>query len=144
MKIGQLVERFGVSVDTIRFYEKKGLLQPSARSEAGYRLYSEADSNRLGFILRSKSMGFSLEQIKDLLQLEDNRSHWHCEDVKDKVQQKMSEIEQQIKQLQGFYSSLKQLSDACCGGPKSATECSILDSLETGEHVQHEHHGKEQ
>ncbi|NWO07032.1 MAG: Zn(2+)-responsive transcriptional regulator [Alteromonadaceae bacterium] len=144
MKIGQLVERFGVSVDTIRFYEKKGLLQPSARSNAGYRLYSEADSERLDFILRSKSMGFSLGQIKELLQIEDNRARWRCEDVKDKVQQKMTDIEQQIKQLKVFYNSLEKLSDACCGGPRSATECSILDSLETGDYIQHENHNKEQ
>ncbi|MDP4535759.1 Zn(2+)-responsive transcriptional regulator [Alkalimonas collagenimarina] len=143
MKIGELVKRHGVSVDTIRFYEKQKLLSPSARSEAGYRLYNEADSQRLGFILRAKSVGFSLQQIRELLQIEDNKSEWQCADVKDKVQHKMQDIEQQIAELRRFHQALQQLDDACCGGPLSATECSILAALEKGQPVKPEHHHQE-
>lgn len=132
MKIGDLVKQHGVSVDTIRFYEKQQLLTPSARSAAGYRLYRQADSQRLGFILRAKSVGFSLQQIRELLQIEDNKSQWQCSDVKDKVQHKMAEIAQQISELQRFYQALQQLDHACCGGTVSATECSILAALEQG------------
>ncbi|WP_423187892.1 Zn(2+)-responsive transcriptional regulator [Alishewanella sp. d11] len=140
MKIGDLVKQHGVSVDTIRFYEKQQLLTPSARSEGGYRLYSAADSQRLAFILRAKSVGFSLQQIRELLQIEDNKSQWQCSDVKDKVQHKMAEIAQQISELQRFYQALELLDQACCGGTASATECSILTALEQGQLVQVEQH----
>lgn len=131
MKIGALVNQHGISVDTVRFYEKKGLLSPSARSEAGYRIYTAQDSERLAFILRAKSVGFNLEQVGELLQIEDSRSDWACEDVKSKVEEKMAEIEIQIARLQGFHRSLKRLADACCGGAISAKECSILNTLKT-------------
>ena len=143
MKIGDLVKQHGVSVDTIRFYEKQQLLTPSARSEAGYRLYNAADNQRLGFILRAKSVGFSLQQIRELLQIEDNKSQWQCSDVKDKVQHKMAEIAQQIAGLQRFYQALEQLDQACCGGTVSATECSILTALEQGQPVKTEQHQRE-
>ncbi|GHG59075.1 heavy metal-responsive transcriptional regulator [Alishewanella longhuensis] len=140
MKIGDLVKQHGVSVDTIRFYEKQQLLTPSARSEGGYRLYSHADNQRLSFILRAKSVGFSLQQIRELLQIEDNKSQWQCSDVKDKVQHKMTEIAEQISELQRFYQALAQLDQACCGGSVSATECSILTALEQGQPVLAEQH----
>lgn len=143
MKIGDLVKQHGVSVDTIRFYEKQQLLTPSARSAAGYRLYRQADSQRLGFILRAKSVGFSLQQIRELLQIEDHKSQWQCSDVKDKVQQKMQEIEQQLAELQRFHQALQQLDQACCGGTVSATECSILTALEQGQPVRTEQHLRE-
>lgn len=140
MKIGDLVKQHKVSVDTIRFYEKQQLLTPSARSEGGYRLYSAADSQRLAFILRAKSVGFSLQQIRELLHIEDNKSQWQCSDVKDKVQHKMTEIAEQISELQRFYQALAQLDQACCGGSVSATECSILTALEQGQPVLAEQH----
>ena len=150
MKIGELGTRHGISVDTVRFYEKKGLITPSARSEAGYRIYTKSDSERLAFILRAKSVGFNLEQVRELLQIEDNRSAWNCEDVKTKVEEKMREIETQVTRLQGFHDSLKRLSDACCGGPLSAQECSILNSLEKGDLIKevrqgdtHQNHSEE-
>ena len=140
MKIGELVKQYGVSVDTIRFYEKQQLLSPSARSDAGYRLYSNADSQRLGFILRAKSVGFSLQQIRELLLIEDNKAAWKCADVKDKVQLKMQDIRQQIAELEQFYQALAKLDQACCGGALSATECSILAALEQGKPAQPETH----
>lgn len=140
MKIGELVKRHGVSVDTLRFYEKQQLLRPSNRSDAGYRLYSAADSQRLAFILRAKSVGFSLQQIRELLQIEDNKSQWQCSDVKDKVQQKIQEIARQLAELQRFQQALQQLDAACCGGSLSATECSILTALEQGALAQPEQH----
>jgi len=144
MKIGELVKRHGVSVDTIRFYEKQQLLKPSARSEAGYRLYNEVDSQRLAFILRAKSVGFSLQQIHELLQIEDNKSQWQCSDVKDKVKQKLREIARQLAELSQFQQALQQLDEACCGGSISATECSILTALEQGSPVKPEQHADAQ
>ena len=132
MKIGDLVKRHGISADTIRFYEKESLLTPSARTESGYRLYSEADSRRLVFILRAKAVGFRLPQIRELLKIEDNKAHWRCQDVKDRVQAKMQDIAAQMAELQRFYQALHELDNACDGGVESATRCSILTILEQG------------
>lgn len=140
MKIGELVKVHGVSTDTVRFYEKQQLLTPSARSEAGYRIYTKADSQRLAFILRAKQVGFNLTQIRELLYIEDNKSAWLCADVKHKVQDKMTDIQQQIAMLQQFHDALQRLNDACCGGDVSATECSILSALEEGALPESERH----
>lgn len=135
MKIGTLAQQFDVTVDTIRFYEKQGLLATAARSGAGYRQYSTSDVQRLSFILRAKAVGFSLQQIRELLAIEDNKSAWVCADVKDKVALKIQEIEQQRAELQRLQQALQQLHNACCGGTVSANACSILAALAQAEPV---------
>lgn len=135
MKIGALAQQFDVTVDTIRFYEKQGLLATAARSGAGYRQYSTSDVQRLSFILRAKAIGFSLQQIRELLAIEDNKSAWICADVKDKVALKIQEIEQQRAELQRLQQALQQLHNACCGGTVSANACSILAALAQAEPV---------
>lgn len=140
MKIGELSRRYGLSADAVRFYEKQGLLSPGARSAAGYRLYSQADSLRLAFILRAKAVGFSLQEIRELLAIEDNKSRWQCADVKDRVQEKLQHIERQMAELQQFQHALRLLDEACGGGPISATECSILAALQQGGAVVDESH----
>ena len=69
-RIGELSALYDIKADTLRFYEKHGLLSPSSRSDSGYRLYNQADSERLKFILRAKAVGFSLNDIADLLSIE--------------------------------------------------------------------------
>ncbi|MFA0252693.1 MerR family transcriptional regulator, partial [Vibrio sp. 10N.261.45.A4] len=69
-KIGELAKRFDIKPDTLRFYEKHGLLKPSSRSEAGYRVYTHEDADKLGFIIRAKRVGFSLQEIMDLLSIQ--------------------------------------------------------------------------
>ena len=135
MKIGALAQQFDVTVDTIRFYEKQGLLTTAPRSGAGYRQYSTSDVQRLSFILRAKAIGFSLQQIRELLAIEDNKSAWVCADVKDKVALKIQEIEQQRAELQRLQQALQQLHNACCGGTVSANACSILAALAQAEPV---------
>ena len=133
MKIGALAQQFDVTVDTIRFYEKQGLLATAPRSGAGYRQYGTSDVQRLSFILRAKAIGFSLQQIRELLAIEDNKSAWVCADVKDKVALKIQEIEQQRAELQRLQQALQQLHNACCGGTVSANACSILAALAQAE-----------
>ncbi len=135
MKIGALAQQFDVTVDTIRFYEKQGLLATAPRSGAGYRQYGTSDVQRLSFILRAKAIGFSLQQIRELLAIEDNKSAWVCADVKDKVALKIQEIEQQRAELQRLQQALQQLHNACCGGTVSANACSILAALAQAEPV---------
>ena len=128
-KIGELAKLANVSQDTLRFYEKHGLMQPTSRSEAGYRLYSPQDVHRIRFILSAKAVGFTLSEIHELLALEVTRDQASCEDVKQLVDEKILTVEQRIRELQRIQSSLQTLSDACCGGAEPATHCTILDTL---------------
>lgn len=130
-RIGELAARCGITTDTLRFYEKNGLLSPALRSESGYRLYSEEDARHLTFILRAKGMGFSLSEIQELLNIETNRADWVCADVKAVVEAKAHALQQKIDDMTRLRDALQELADACCGGPESAISCSILDTLET-------------
>ena len=130
-RIGELAAQFNVKTDTLRFYEKHGLLTPSSRSDAGYRLYNEEDTAKLGFIIRAKAVGFSLNDISELLSIELDKSNWACADVKGLVDSKLKQVQDKIDELAFFSNSLSKLSDACCGGPDSAEHCSILEALES-------------
>ena len=129
LRIGELAKLVQVSQDTLRFYEKHGLLAPSVRSQAGYRLYSQADLERVGFILSAKRVGFTLNEILDLLGLEVTKDEKSCEDVKRFVDEKLDNLNQRIVEMQHIKKTLKTLSDACCGGAEPATRCTILESL---------------
>lgn len=130
-RIGELAQRYEVKTDTLRFYDKHGLLTPSSRSESGYRIYSEADAERLRFILRAKAIGFSLIDITELLSIELDKSNRACADVKGLVNIKLADVEAKITELNYFRTSLQRLSNACDGGPGSAEHCSILEALES-------------
>ena len=129
-RIGELARHFGIKADTLRFYEKEGLLAPSLRTPAGYRLYSEEDKSRLHFILRCKRVGFSLKDIEELLSLRISSCQATCREVKAVADAKLADVEERIAELERFRHSLKQLSDACCGGLESAEHCSILEALD--------------
>lgn len=129
LKIGELAKRANLSQDTLRFYEKHGLLKPCARSEAGYRLYSADDVLRLRFILSAKEVGFTLNEIHELLALEVTRDKASCEQVKTIVDDKILGVARRIAELERIQQSLVALSEACCGGDEPATHCTILDTL---------------
>ncbi len=129
-RIGELAKHFGVKADTLRFYEKEGLLSPSLRTPAGYRLYSEDDKRRLHFILRCKRVGFSLKEVDELLSLKVSSCKVTCREVKAVADSKIADVEERIVELERFRDSLRQLSEACCGGLESAEHCSILEALD--------------
>lgn len=129
-RIGELAKRYEIKADTLRFYDKHNLLTPSSRSESGYRIYTDNDSQRLRFILRAKAIGFSLTEIAELLSIDVDKSNKACADVKTIVDSKLSDVAAKIEELNNFKDSLQLLSDACCGGPESAEHCSILDALD--------------
>ncbi|PYF83993.1 MerR family Zn(II)-responsive transcriptional regulator of zntA [Marinomonas alcarazii] len=142
-RIGELAKACDINNDTLRFYEKNGLLSPSSRSESGYRLYTEKDKETLEFILRAKGVGFTLAEIRELLSIEINKADNACADVKVLVDTKLSDVERKLAELTRFQTSLKRLSDACCGGEESAEHCTILEALESDiDDVRHEHHGE--
>lgn len=140
-KIGELAKACNINNDTLRFYEKNKLLQPSSRSDSGYRLYTEADKEILQFILRAKNVGFTLAEIKELLSIEVNKTDNACSDVKILVDSKLTDIEKKLAELTRFQTSLQRLSDACCGTSKSAEHCTILEALESNTfEINHEYH----
>lgn len=132
LKIGQLAKHSGISAGTIRFYEKQGLIAPATRSDAGYRMYEDSQDAILKFIVTAKSIGFTLQEIKELLSIELNKSSHSCESVKELVDVKYNLVQRKISELKHMSEALKKLSNACCGGDESAEHCSILTALESG------------
>lgn len=129
LKIGELATLARVSRDTLRFYEKHGLITPSDRNESGYRLYSDADAHRIGFIVSAKEVGFTLNEIHQLLELEVTRDKKSCQDIKQFVDTKIDIVNQRLAEIRRIKKSLQTLSNACCGGDEPATHCTILEAL---------------
>jgi Hg(II)-responsive transcriptional regulator len=129
--IGALAKNAGVGIETVRFYERKGLLPKPARLDSGYRFYTEQDAKRIRFIKRAQELGFTLREVKELLGLRVNAKA-KCEHVKERTDHKIVEIDGKIKDLRRMLRSLKVLSEACGCGSASTTECPILDCFETG------------
>jgi MerR family transcriptional regulator, copper efflux regulator len=128
LSIGKVARRAGVGVETIRFYERQGLLTAPIRKESGYRLYSEQALGRLRFIRRAKELGFSLREIKELLQVRRNSSA-PCEDVCGKAKAKIANIEEKIAVLTKMRETLSELFVAC-QVRTSLGDCPILEFLE--------------
>ena len=127
--IGKLAESAGVAIDTVRYYERNGLLTPAGRLASGYRRYGEAELKRLHFIRRAKALGFSLEDIRALLALSAERN---VAKVKRAAQLKLADIEARIAELERVRSGLRKLIAACPGHGR-AEACPILNALNEGE-----------
>lgn len=131
MRIGELAQRSGVPVETLRYYEKEGLIAPPPRSAAsGYRDYPESVLHYLFFIRSAKAVGFTLNECRDLLAIFVRRDAHTCAEVKSLAEDKLAQLQQQMQELQSMHTSLKAIADACCGGDESAAHCSILNQLE--------------
>ncbi|MCL7419696.1 MAG: heavy metal-responsive transcriptional regulator [Methylobacter sp.] len=129
MTIGQIARNSGTSIETIRFYEREGLIEKPPRTESGYRNYQPDVISRLSFIRQAKSLGFSLMEIKELLALKFS-PETNCGDVRNRAEIKILDIEHKIDSLQGMKRALVKLVTACPGnGP--ASECPILEAMET-------------
>lgn len=126
MKIGQVSKQLGLSVDTLRYYEKFGLLPNIARDSAGIRFYSKKDLSRLKFILRSQQMNFKLAEIKDLLIMRENPQHAK-HTIRKTTAKKLEQIDERIKGLSTLRAELQLLINLCSG---SKDGCPILDDME--------------
>lgn len=127
MTIGALARAAGVGVDTVRFYEREGLLPQPARRASGYRQYTAATVQRLRFIRRAKELGFSLDEIRDLLALSADRERG-VSGVRQRAEARAAEVERRIRELRRMQRGLQRLIDACPGhGPLEA--CPILAAL---------------
>ena len=129
MLIGQLAKHSGVGTETIRYYQRRGLLAKPRRAGSGYRYFDENDTVRLRFIRRAKELGFSLGEIKTLLALKTDVSSRRS-DVKQKVASKVREIAERIDDLLRIRSALKLLGNSC-DGHGTIDGCPILAALET-------------
>lgn len=123
--IGELARRAGVRIDTVRYYERNRLLAPSTRLASGYRRYGELEVTRLRFIRRAKALGFSLEEIRELLALSSRRD---VAQVKRKAQAKVADVEARIAELERVRDGLRELTEACPGHGRAA-DCPILQAL---------------
>lgn len=131
LTIGTLAESSGVGVETIRFYERKGLIKRPARRLTTYRQYSFDDARRVRFIKRAQGLGFTLKEIKEFFALTDGTYSATCGDVRKRAESKLAEIEEKLKDLQRMKRSLKELARACGEGKKALAECRILDCFES-------------
>lgn len=131
LTIGKIARGAGTGVETIRFYERQGLIAKPGRTSSGYRMYPPDAMRRLRFIRHAKELGFSLREIKELLSLRVTAGK-SCGDVRQRARQKITEIDHRIAALARMKQALVKLSAACSGkGPVAA--CPILDALEMQE-----------
>jgi MerR family copper efflux transcriptional regulator len=126
LTIGKLASAAEVGVDTVRFYERAGLLKRPQRTPAGYRLYVEADASRLRFIRRAKVLGFSLEEVAELLRLNDGGGRRSA--VRALARQRLNEIEQKLSELGRMRDTLRQLVHEC-HGDGSIAGCPIIEAV---------------
>ncbi|WP_122523231.1 MerR family transcriptional regulator [Pannonibacter phragmitetus] len=126
LTIGHLARETDTKVETIRFYEKSGLLPAPARTGGNYRSYDRAHLNRLSFIRRARDLGFSLDQIRALLALSDDRDQ-SCASVDAIAKEHREEVERKIADLQSLKAELDRMIDRCgCG---VVADCRIIESL---------------
>ena len=128
LTIGRLAKQAGVNIDTVRYYERRGLLSPDGYRESGYRLYAPEAAHKLRFIKNAQGLGFTLKEISGLLRLR-VKSRARCRDVKRRAQAKLEDVESRIQRLEAMRRVLKELLRTCHSG-RTTDHCPILRSLE--------------
>jgi MerR family mercuric resistance operon transcriptional regulator len=128
MKIGELARKAGVSVETVRFYEREGLLQPPQRRESGYRDYPLESLGPLRFIRHAKEFGFTLPEIQELLALRSS-AEAPCSDVKRRIESKIADVRRRILSLEQLESMLANLA-ASCAAVEGSSDCPVLNVLD--------------
>jgi MerR family transcriptional regulator, mercuric resistance operon regulatory protein len=123
---GELAVRIGCNIETIRYYEQAGLLPPPPRSQGGHRLYGQDLVKRLNFVRRSRDLGFTLEEIRGLLQLVDG-GKYTCGQVEGLALDHVQEIRRKITDLKKLKNVLETMASQCSGG--KVPECPIIDAL---------------
>src|SRR5467141_4646245 len=126
LAIGALSERTGCNVETIRFYEREGLLPAPARSPGGYRLYSEDHLKCLTFIRRARALGFSIEEVRKLLKLADERKR-PCAEVRVMAGAHLEDVQVKIADLRAMERVLRETVARCADGRR--TDCALIEAL---------------
>lgn len=128
MSIGALSKESGVGIETIRYYERIGLLTPPERKASGYRVFNSDSFKTLRFLKHAQELGFSLTEIKDLLRLRANKES-RCEDVQARASKHLQDVEEKIKKLESIQTVLSKLIRQC-RSKKTSDSCPILDCFE--------------
>ena len=128
MTIGKLAKEVGVNIETVRYYERRRLLTPTDRRPSGYRVYDGEALKRLRFIRNAQALGFTLHEVRELLNLRVSSSA-SCGDVQRKAQAKLKQVEEKIRDLQALGGPLRALIQACRVG-QPTDRCPILRSFE--------------
>ncbi len=127
-KIGEVASRAKVNKETVRYYEKRGLIPEPDRRRSGYRIFTQRHIDQIKFIKRAQQLGFTLSEIKELLELRMDEDTT-CSEIRDEAQKKYRDVVKKIEDLSQIKETLIGLIDSCAGdGPKG--ECPILDALE--------------
>lgn len=126
MNIGQAAKQSGISAKMIRYYESIGLIGPAVRTDSGYRVYSDQDLHTLRFVRRARDLGFSVEQMNELLALWQDRSRASA-DVKRIALEHVQELERKAEALREMAATLKHLAQHCHGDERP--DCPILENL---------------
>ena len=134
IQIGEVAQRTGLSIDTIRFYEKQSLLPAPSRTAAGYRQYSQHDIDRLQFISRAQNLGFSLQEIHGLLLIEGSTEP-SCSHVRDLIASKIRQVQEKLAELRRMESQLILASQQCDDALVAACDpgCPVLKQLKPEE-----------
>jgi MerR family mercuric resistance operon transcriptional regulator len=129
--IGQAAKRAGINLETIRYYEREGVLPKPPRTESGYRMLSDHAIQRLRFVRQAQELGFSLKEIEELLALQ-VKPGVSCADIRAKAKAKIADVDEKIRNLEAIRNALLEMAATCSGrGPVSG--CSILQLLNDGE-----------
>ncbi|MDT8383242.1 MAG: heavy metal-responsive transcriptional regulator [Gammaproteobacteria bacterium] len=131
-RIGDITQQLGLSADTLRYYEKIGLLPKVNRTASGIRVYSDKDISRLRFIQRAQKMNFSLAEIKDLLAMRTDPQHARTE-VRELTRKKLTEIEDHLQDLTTLRNELTLLTNLCAASEEG---CPIIEGIEDNERKQ--------
>ena len=131
--IGKLAGLTNVSNDTLRYYEHEGLITPTAKSAAGYRLYDQDSVRRIRFIKHAQRCGFTLAEIRDLLVLR-GRDSACCGDIRTRAIEKKLQIENKIRAMRAMSKALDQLIAECANEKQPVKECAIIAALERVNH----------
>lgn len=128
LRRGELARRTSCNIETIRYYERIGLLPDPPRSDNGFRSYDERHLTRLTFIRRARELGFTLDEVKDLLRLVDG-GHYTCAEVQDLALRHTEGIQRKIDDLRRMKRALKEMASQCSG--EEVPECPIIEILST-------------
>ncbi|SES81459.1 Cd(II)/Pb(II)-responsive transcriptional regulator [Thalassotalea agarivorans] len=129
MKIGQLAKVSGCSIQTIRYYEKEGLLNPPSRSEGNFRLYDEKALKELEFVKHCRSLDIPLSDVKTLVELK-NKPGESCSSVNNLISNQLALVNKRIKEMKALKSELQIMEKACSKG-NTVEQCGIMKSLDT-------------
>ncbi|BFM18899.1 helix-turn-helix domain-containing protein (plasmid) [Maricurvus nonylphenolicus] len=126
--VGDLARASQCKVETVRYYEKIGLMPTPQRTEGGHRIYNQPELKRLIFIRRSRDLGFSVSQVRDLLRFVDEPNHT-CGEVKALTLAQSEEVQRKIDDLQRLHKALLEMANRCKGESYSLEQCPIIDAL---------------